>query len=71
MPILDGFGVVEALQRNPAWREIPVLVVTAKDLSPRDRERLHGHVESIIEKKGYSMAEVLAEITRRLHIVAD
>ena len=71
MPILDGFGVVEALQRNPAWREIPVLVVTAKDLSPHDRERLHGHVESIIEKKGYSMAEVLAEITRRLHIVAD
>ena len=45
MPELDGFGFVERLRAEPAWRTIPVLVVTAKDLTPggaAETERLGG-----------------------------
>jgi DNA-binding response OmpR family regulator len=44
MPEMDGFEFVEALRRKDAWSGIPVVVVTAKDLSATDRARLDGHV---------------------------
>ena len=40
MPEVDGFGFAEELGRHEAWRAIPVLVVTAKDLSDRERHLL-------------------------------
>jgi len=39
MPEMDGFAVVAALQKEPAWRDIPVIVITSLDLSAADRER--------------------------------
>jgi CheY-like chemotaxis protein len=42
MPEMDGLQVVAALQANPAWRDIPVVVVTALDLTAEDHRRLHG-----------------------------
>ena len=50
MPEMDGFEVVAALQANPAWRDIPVVVVTALDLTAEDRRRLNGGVEQILSK---------------------
>ena len=62
MPQLDGFGFVSQLRRNAAWREIPVVVLTAMDLSPADIERLNGGVERILQKSAYSFDELKDEI---------
>jgi PAS domain S-box-containing protein len=50
MPELDGFGFLEELRGTPGGDEIPVVVMTAKDLTDEDRERLNGGVERILEK---------------------
>jgi signal transduction histidine kinase/CheY-like chemotaxis protein len=62
MPELDGFGFVERLRAEPAWRAIPVLVVTAKDLTPEERLKLNGWVEQVLQKGAYSRDELLAEV---------
>jgi PAS domain S-box-containing protein len=67
MPEMDGFAFLEALRQQDAWRSIPVVVVTAKDLTQEDRQRLNGYVEQILQKGAYSHEELLHEIH---HLVA-
>lgn len=62
MPEIDGFGFVAALRRNPEWRAIPIIVVTAKDITPEDRLRLNGYVERFIQKGLFRREELLAEV---------
>jgi CheY-like chemotaxis protein/two-component sensor histidine kinase len=62
MPEMDGFQVVAELQANASWREIPVIVVTARDLTAEDRERLNGGVKQILSKTGYPSAELMDRI---------
>jgi CheY-like chemotaxis protein len=62
MPEMDGFEVVEALQEHPHWRAIPVVVVTAKDISAKERARLAGSVEQIMQKGAYSREELLRNV---------
>jgi CheY-like chemotaxis protein len=62
MPEMDGFELVAALREHPEWRAIPVIVLTAKDLTPQDRRRLNGGVEAYIQKKAMSREDLLAEI---------
>jgi CheY-like chemotaxis protein len=62
MPEMDGFAFLEALRRQEAWREIRVVVITAKDLTPDDRQRLNGYVERILQKGTYSQEELLHEV---------
>jgi CheY-like chemotaxis protein len=62
MPEMDGFAFLEALRQQDAWRSIPVVVVTAMDLTPEDRQRLNGYVEQILQKGAYSHEELLHEI---------
>jgi signal transduction histidine kinase/DNA-binding response OmpR family regulator len=50
MPEMDGFEFLEEMRRNAEWRDIPVVVVTARDLTAEDRDRLNGGVERIIQK---------------------
>ena len=70
MPEMDGFAFMEELRRRPEWRTIPVIVVTAKDLTEEDRRRLNGHVIQILEKGGHSTRELLDEIQELLDRVA-
>ena len=46
----DGFEFLEEKRRKAEWRDIPVVVVTAKELTDADRLRLNGGVERIILK---------------------
>jgi adenylate cyclase len=62
MPEMDGFELVAALQAKAAWREIPVVVVTALDLTAEDRRRLSGGVEQILSKHAFPLAEVMARV---------
>jgi CheY-like chemotaxis protein len=62
MPEMDGFQFVVEMQRNEAWRQIPVAVITARDLTADDRTRLKGAVEAILQKGAYSRDELLVEL---------
>ncbi len=62
MPEMDGFAFVLELRKTEVWRSIPVVVVTAKDLTDEDRLRLNGYVEKILQKGAYSREALLAEV---------
>ena len=64
MPVMDGFEFVLEMRRREAAREIPIVVVTAKDVTEEDRQRLNGGVVGLIERGGLnqdSLAELLRE----------
>jgi threonine synthase len=50
MPGIDGFGLVEELRLDPRTRDIPIVVVSAKDITPQERKRLNGHIEAVYQK---------------------
>ena len=50
MPDIDGFGLVEELKLDPRTRDIPVVIVSAKDITPEERKRLNGHIEAVYQK---------------------
>lgn len=59
MPGMDGFELLDAIRTNEKWRTIPVVVVTAMDLSSKDQERLKGYVQRILRKGTYSNDELI------------
>jgi len=65
MPEMDGFQFLEELRAQPAWRKLPVLVVTAKELTPSERGRLQGDVVRVV-RKGDFTPERLANEVRKL-----
>ncbi len=66
MPEPDGFAVLEKIRSNPDTRDLPVIVVTAKDLTKEDRKKLSGNVFSVLEKSAATSDTLLAEIKRIL-----
>jgi CheY-like chemotaxis protein len=63
MPEMDGFQFITSMRQNPDWRTIPIVVVTAMDLTKEDRQRLNGYVEQILLKGAYSRDELLREVS--------
>ncbi len=63
MPGMDGFGVLKELRNHPDWAAIPVIVVTAMDVTPADRERL-GPQAALIRKDSADMRDLLQEVRR-------
>lgn len=59
MPNVDGFGVLNALKGDSKLRDVPVIVVTAKDLTPAERERLQGQVQGLLQKGSFMDDAVL------------
>ena len=64
MPELDGFEFATALRKHEEWRSIPMVVVTAKTLTAKERTRLEGQVERIFEKGRFQREELLDEVRR-------
>ncbi|MBX3173974.1 MAG: response regulator [Gemmatimonadaceae bacterium] len=62
MPVMDGAEFVAAMRAVEAWREIPVVVVTAKDLSHEERARLNGHVNDVLTKGSHSPLDLARDI---------
>ncbi len=71
MPEMDGFEFVAKLREKERWRSIPVLVITAKDLTAEERTRLEGRVSKILQKGSYSREDLLAEIRTLVGARAD
>jgi PAS domain S-box-containing protein len=62
MPEMDGFEFITELRRHEQWRSIPVVVITAKDLTAEEHRRLSGYVAAIVQKSAYNREELLAEV---------
>ena len=62
MPEMDGFQFVAALQEHPAWSRIPVIVITARDLSAEDRRRLNSGVELILLKESFNPSDLVDRV---------
>jgi len=62
MPEMDGFEFLAELRSHRDWREVPVLVVTAMELSDEDHRRLNGEVERVIRKSGQPRDALLHEL---------
>jgi CheY-like chemotaxis protein len=64
MPEMDGFEFLTELHQHPEWKSIPVVVITARDLSPEDRMRLNGHVTKVLQKGMYNKNELLEHVSQ-------
>ncbi|MGB5248088.1 MAG: PAS domain S-box protein [Gammaproteobacteria bacterium] len=64
MPVMDGFEFVLRLRQNPDTADLPVVVVTAKELTAEDRERLHGKVHQVMQKGGFRREDLVNEVRR-------
>ena len=62
MPEMDGFEFIEELRLSERWSKLPVVVITAKDITAEDRQRLNGYVEKIIQKGSYSAESLMSEL---------
>jgi CheY-like chemotaxis protein len=62
MPRVDGFEVLNSLRMKPTTRDLPVIVVTAKDLTDDDRERLGRNAERVILKQAMPLDGLRDEI---------
>jgi CheY-like chemotaxis protein len=66
MPVMDGFEFLRQLREDADISDLPVIVVTAKDLTQEDRTRLDGLVTQVLAKGGFRREDVLERIRRTL-----
>ena len=71
MPEMDGFEFAERLRENKEWLDVPVVVITAKDLSREDHKRLKGNVKAIMQKGSYTRDELLNEVCQRIKLLKE
>ncbi|HNF36800.1 MAG TPA: GAF domain-containing protein, partial [Anaerolineales bacterium] len=68
MPRLDGFGVIKRLRANPATRELPIIVISAKELTDDEAARLKESVAFIMRKQGFDGEKLVEEIRSVAHL---
>ena len=62
MPEMDGFAVMDALKADQKTSEIPVIVATAKELTPEEKNRLGVQIQSLLQKGDFLNDEFLEEV---------
>jgi len=62
MPEMDGFEFSETVRLHPEWRSIPIVIVTARDLSSEDLARLDGSFQMLIRKGATSTDQLVREL---------
>jgi CheY-like chemotaxis protein len=67
MPVMDGCQFASELRKTKAWCDIPIIVITAKDLTAEDRRALNGDVQGVLQKGAFSREELLREIHSLMH----
>jgi PAS domain S-box-containing protein len=73
MPGLDGFGVIEQLRANPQTRDLPIVVISAKELTAVESARLKESVAVVMRKQGFEGDKLVDEINNVLNkpIITD
>jgi GAF domain-containing protein/CheY-like chemotaxis protein len=67
MPRLDGFGVIDALRANPQTRNIPIIVISAKELTESESKKLRETVTFVMKKQGFDSEKLMSEINNAMH----
>src|SRR5438105_9073355 len=62
MPNMNGYQFLAELRKHEKWRSIPIIVVTAKDMSTEERLALDGYVEKVLPKHALTEEALLTEI---------
>ncbi len=62
MPEMDGFQFLEEVRKQEVWKSIPIVVITAKELTAEDRLRMKGSVTQILRKGAYRQEELLRTV---------
>jgi CheY-like chemotaxis protein len=62
MPEIDGFQFVQAVRAGPRWRHLPIVVVTAKDVTEEERQRLQGHIQAVLGKNTLTQEKLLERL---------
>ena len=68
MPDISGIEVVHALRSNGREKDIPIIVLTGKHISPDQRKQLNGEIQAFLEKASFSRRILLSEVRRLLGI---
>ncbi len=62
MPEMDGFAVLDALRAKPETASMPVIVATAKELTPEEKGKLKGQIQALMQKGDFLSDEFLEEV---------
>lgn len=71
MPEMDGFEVIQELQKNEQWAQIPVLIITAKDLTQEERDFLMHSSKVVLQKNSYGPKLLIATITDQIKKIIE
>ncbi|MEO2025420.1 MAG: response regulator [Fuerstiella sp.] len=66
MPVMDGFTFIEEIRRRTKTEMPPIIVLTAKEMTAENRNRLHGMVSEVIQKSPFDRRRFVQEIHRQL-----
>jgi threonine synthase len=67
MPEMDGFQLIEKIKSDDHLRDVPIIVLTAKELTPLERSRLAGRINSMLQKGSFLNEELLQQIIETLN----
>jgi CheY-like chemotaxis protein len=77
MPRMNGFEMLRTMRENRDWHDVPVVIVTSKDLSHDEREWLRGNTMEVFQKGAYGVGELvtslrgMVEAARRVRTATD
>jgi len=63
---IDGFQVVRELNENPSWRKIPLVVLSNKDLTEAERQRIDANIRQYLNKQKFTQDAISSTIRRIL-----
>jgi len=66
MPEMDGFTFISEMQKSAEFRDIPVVVITSKDLTEGERRLLNIHVDQVVQKSSYNISDLVRTVSARL-----
>lgn len=66
MPGIDGFGLVEELKLDPRTTHIPIVVVSAKDITEEERQRLNGHIQALYQKGSLTPRKFVEQVVQTI-----
>jgi CheY-like chemotaxis protein len=70
LPDLDGFEVIEEIRKDPALKDLPIVILTARNLTDEQKARLETRTAAVIEKWTMTLPDILRDLKGRLVALA-